>query len=88
LVSSFHEPPDENREPRADGWRRIEPPATVRVYLAQGWHDALAVHVNDDTREVRVEWPPRRGGDPFEMVTHRVLSADRYAVSAEGLPRG
>jgi hypothetical protein len=85
LVASFHEPSDEDREPRGGGWRRIEP-HPVRIYVANGWHDAVAVNVNDDTREIRVEWPPRTVDDPLELVMHRVLSADHYELGAGDFP--
>jgi len=50
----------------------------VLVYLAQGWHDAVAVGVNDETREIRVEWPPRDRDLALDLVTHRVLDAALY----------
>ena len=86
LVSSFHEPSDEENEPADEGWRRLDAPETMRVYIAQAWHDAVAVNINDETRELRVEWPPRRGDDPFEIVTHRILGADHYKPVEEGSP--
>lgn len=77
-MSSFHEPSNEDREPRGSGWRRLDQPVLVRGYIAQNWHDVLAVNVNDDTLEVRVEWPPRREGEPLEVLAHRVLSPGHY----------
>ncbi len=77
-MSSFHQPSGEEREPHGDGWRRLQTPVAVRAYIAQGWHDTLAVDVNDETREVRVEWPPRSVDDPLALIAHRVLSPDHY----------
>jgi hypothetical protein len=87
-VSSFHEPSDEEGEPHGGGWKRLEPPAVLGVYIAQGWHDAVAVDLNEETREVRVEWPPRGTGDPQEPVTHRVLGPDHYKLPAGGFGAG
>jgi hypothetical protein len=80
-VAVFHEPSDEEREPRGSGWRRIDP-TPVRVYIANGWHDAVAVNINDETRELRVEWPPRNDDDPLDIITHRIVSAGHYEIHA------
>lgn len=83
-MAVFHEHPKEERETRGRGWRRIDP-TPVRVYIANGWHDAVAVDVNDETREVRVDWPPRLGDDPLEIVTHRVLGADHHTLAWDSM---
>jgi len=86
-VSSFHEPSGEDREPRGGGWRRLETPVRVRGYIAQNWHQVAAVNVNDDTGEVRVEWPPRNGDDPYAVITHKVLSQGHYEAAPGALIR-
>jgi hypothetical protein len=78
-VAVFQEPSGEDREPRGGGWRRIDP-RPVRVYIANAWHDATAVNVNDETRELRVEWPPAGPDDPLDIITHRVLSPGHYQM--------
>jgi hypothetical protein len=77
-MSSFQEPSDEDREPRGGGWRRLETPVRVRGYIAQNWHEVTAVNVNDETGELRVEWPPLDGDDPSAVIAHRVLSPGHY----------
>lgn len=77
-MSSFHEPSDEDNEPRGAGWRRLDAPVRVRGYIAQNWHDVTAVNVNDETGELRVEWPPPQEDDPIGLVAHKVLSRDHY----------
>jgi hypothetical protein len=84
-MSSFAASPRDHPEPHGKGWRRLDPPVTVRGYIANGWHDAVAVDINDETREIRVEWPPRAPGGPIELITHKVLTPDLYQDLA-GLP--
>jgi hypothetical protein len=54
------------------GWRRLAPPQTVRCYLASTWMDAPATEVNDETREVRIEYPVVTRG-----LRHFILDASQ-----------
>ena len=63
-------------------WRRLDPPVTVRGYIAQQWHDVVAVDVNDDTREIRVELPATRDVNGVDLIPHRVLPAGLYEAPA------
>lgn len=59
-------------------WRQLDPPVTVRAYVAQQWHDLLAVDIDDDTRELRVELPPKRNEDGVDLISHRVMPPSLY----------
>jgi hypothetical protein len=69
-------------EPELDAWRRLDPPVVVNGYIAQGWHDVRAVAINDDTREIRIEWPPPQTGGVIDRVTHKVLNRALYQAPA------
>jgi len=77
-VASFNQSEQKIGLPRGRGWRRLDPPVTVRGYIASQWHDLVAVDVNDETREIRVEWPPPSDEGGIELITHRVLTPDHY----------
>jgi len=69
--------PKDLPEPSIDSWRRLDPPVVVSGYIAQGWHDVRAVAINDDTREIRIEWPPP-DSRVIDRVTHKVLNRALY----------
>lgn len=76
---SFEEPRSvDQARPQSRGWRELAEPVTVRCFLNNTWVDAPAVDVNDDTREIRIEWPP--SGSPASGLSthHEVLDASRY----------
>jgi hypothetical protein len=74
---SFEEPRSlEQRRPTGGGWRHLSAPVTVRAYIAEIWVDAKAIDVNDNTREIRVEWPPPTEDDL--TIHHMILDASHY----------
>ena len=76
-AGSFEEPRHlEQRRPRGGGWRELSSPRRVRAYIGETWVDADATDVNDETREVRVVWPPVR--TPDLTVHHMMLDAALY----------
>ena len=77
-MTEFNELTRDSPPPKTAGWRRLEPPVTVRAYFAQGWHDVLAVDINDDTRELRVEMPPERDRNGVDLISHRVFGPALY----------
>lgn len=75
---SFEEPRHlEQRRPQGGGWRHLGAPVTVRAHIAEIWVDAVAVDVNDNSREIRVEWPPP-DDDTDLTVHHMILDASHY----------
>ncbi len=78
---SFNEEDRVDAELRGDGWRSLAPPQTVRCYVASTWIDASVTEVNDETRDVRIEYPVVTRG-----VRHFILDASQYRLS-EGLFR-
>jgi hypothetical protein len=81
-MTSASELPNDLPESELDAWRRLDPPVVVNGYIAQGWHDVRAVAINDDTREIRVEWPPRQTDGVIDRISHRVLSRALYQAPA------
>ena len=75
----------DNPPPSAGGWRRLEPPVKVRAYIAQAWHDALAVGINDETLELRVQLPPERDVNGVDLISHRVLGPALYQADTSQL---
>lgn len=55
-------------------WRKLDPPRRVSAFIAEEWIDTVADEMEDQTREVKVHWPP---GEP---VHHMVLDASRYRL--------
>ncbi|MEA2669888.1 MAG: hypothetical protein QOG45_108 [Chloroflexota bacterium] len=53
-------------------WRRLTPPRRVTAFVAEAWHETTADEYEDETREVRVHWPPHG------PVRHVVLDASRH----------
>ena len=84
-VSSFEEVSRDYPEPKHGAWRRLEPPVQVRAYFGNQWHDAMAVNINDDTRELRIELPVVRDERGVPVITHKVLSAALYRAPAGAL---
>ena len=54
---SFNEEDRVRAQLRGGEWRRLEPPQMVSCYVASIWRDASATDINDETREIRVEYP-------------------------------
>lgn len=76
---SFEEPRSVDQvRPRGPGWRQLDQPITVRCFLNNTWVDAVAVDVNDDTREVRIRWPPQGAPASGLGTHHEVLDASHY----------
>lgn len=68
---SFNEEDRVDAELRGDGWRSLAPPQTVRCYVASTWIDASVTEVNDETRDVRIEYPVvTRGYDISSSTSH------------------
>ena len=84
-VTEFNELTRDTPPPKSQGWRRLNPPVPVRAYFAQGWHDVLAVDINDDTRELRVEMPPERDRNGVDLISHRVFGPSLYQADAAAL---
>ncbi|MGH7685795.1 MAG: hypothetical protein ACREN2_03125 [Candidatus Dormibacteria bacterium] len=69
--------------PRAKSrWRTLDPPVRVRAYVASQWHDLLAVDIDDDTRELRVEMPRVNDVNGVDLISHRVLDPSLYEAPA------
>ncbi len=73
---SFNEQDAVETQLHGRGWRRLAPPQTVRCYVGSAWMDAPATEVNDDTREIRIEYPVVTRG-----VRHFILDASQYRPS-------
>ena len=84
-MTEFNELTRDTGEPRGDGWRRLDPPVQVRAYFAQGWHDVIAVDLNEKTRELRVEMPPERNVNGVDLISHRVFGPDLYQADPRTL---
>lgn len=84
-MSSFDELSHDHPEPRAGLWRKLDPPVRVRAYFANQWHDSLAVDVNDETRELRVELPQGPDEHGVDVIRHKVLDASLYQAPAGAL---
>ena len=81
-MSGFEQMAHDLGEPKGRAWRRLDPPVTVRAYFANQWHDSVAVDVNDDTREVRIEMPPVPNERGVDVINHKVLNAALYKAPA------
>ena len=77
-MARSNEPAHDDAPAQATPWRALKPPVKVRGYIANGWHDLLAVDINPETREVRVELPTARIERGVDLIPHRVLTADLY----------
>ncbi len=78
-AGSFEEPRSvDQARPRGRGWRGLAEPVVVRCFLNNTWVDALAIDVNDDTREIRIEWPPPGSLAAGLFNHHEVLDASHY----------
>lgn len=64
--------------PRGPGWRELPEPVAVRCFLNNIWVDALALDVNEDTREIRIRWPPAGSAAAGLSPHHEVLDASHY----------
>jgi hypothetical protein len=84
-MTEFNELSRDAPAPREPGWRRLDPPVTVRAYFAQGWHDVLAVDVNDETHELRVEMPPEHDINGVDLISHRVFGPSLYQADPASL---
>lgn len=72
--------------PRAKSrWRSLQPPVIVRAYVASQWHDLLAVDIDDETHELRVEMPRVTDANGVDLVSHRVLDRSLYEAPAGSL---
>ena len=78
MAGSMEEPRSRDQErPRGAGWRHLAAPVTARCYVNNIWVDATVVDVNDETREIRIEWPPLV--DPVELTQHHeIVDASHY----------
>lgn len=84
-MAEFNELSRDFPQPKGSEWRTLDPPVTVRGYFANQWHDVVAVDINDDTRELRVEMPLVRDANGVDLISHRVLSADLYEAAPGSL---
>jgi hypothetical protein len=80
-AGSFEEPRSiDQARPRSRGWRQLSEPVVVRCFLITTWVDALAFDVNDDTREIRIEWPPPGSLASGLSNHHEVIDAWHYRL--------
>ena len=84
-MTEFNELSRDAHEPRQQPWRRLDPPVTVRGYIANQWHDLSAVDINDETRELRVELPRVVDAGGVDLISHRVLPPSLYEAPAGAL---
>lgn len=82
---SSHEEPRSRAapRPRGPGWRRLEPPIAVDAFLADTWVPVTVDEVNDETKEIRIRWPPGNStalGD----APHQLLDASHYRLPPAG----
>lgn len=80
-MTEFNELSRDMPRPTATRWRKLDPPVVVRAYIANQWHDLLAVDVDDETRELRVELPPVRDANGVDLISHRVLPPSLYQAA-------
>lgn len=80
---SFNEQDRVSAQLHGRGWRRLATPQAMRCYLASTWMDAPATEVNDETREVRIEYPVVTRG-----VQHFILDASQYQTPSGLFQRG
>ena len=73
---SFNEQDRVSAQLHARGWRHLAEPQAVRCYMGSAWMDAPATDVNDDTREIRVEYSVVTRG-----VRRFILDASQYRPS-------
>ena len=62
---------DTDFAPREAGWRDLSAPVVTRCFIGEVWTDAPVVSVNDETKAVRIIWPP-------ETNHHRELDAAHH----------
>lgn len=84
-MTEFSELSRDMPRPTPRRWRQLDPPVTVRGYIAQQWHDVVAVDIDDDTRELRVELPPKLNEEGVDLISHRVLPPSLYEASPGSL---
>jgi hypothetical protein len=82
-MAGLTEPTHDETHRTKPRWRVLQPPVRVRGYIANGWHDLLAVDINPDTRELRVELPTARRELGVDLIQHRVLTSDLYEAPPE-----
>ena len=70
---TFNEQISGNAQLKGTGWRRLNPPQTTPCYMASTWLNALAINVNDETKEIRIVFPPH----PKE-IKRLILDASHY----------
>ena len=73
---SFNEVDRFKAELHGPYWFRLTPPQTVRCYVGSTWMDAWVTEVNDDTHEIRIEYPVVTRG-----LRHFILDASQYQPS-------
>ena len=73
---SFNEEDRFKADIHGRGWLSLAPPQTVRCYVGSTWIDARATEVNDETREIRIEYPVATRG-----LRHFILDASQYQPS-------
>jgi hypothetical protein len=76
---SFEEQSQVGAQLRGDGWRTLLQPRIVQAYLAGVWMDVPATDVNEQSREIRVEYSTVDRG-----VRKFILDASQYRP-CEGL---
>jgi hypothetical protein len=69
-------------QPAGGGWRQLATPLTVRCFLNNIWVDAPAIDVNDETREIRIQWPPLVDPATELVAHHEIIDASHYQPAA------
>jgi hypothetical protein len=77
-VTEFNELSRDMPRPTEKRWRQLDPPVPVRAYIAGQWHDLLAIDIDDETRELRVELPPQLNAGGVDLISHRVMPPSLY----------
>jgi hypothetical protein len=78
-LMSFNEQDRVSAQLHGHGWHRLAPPRTVQCYVAGIWLEAPVTEINNETREIRIEYPTVTSG-----VRRLILDGSQYRPS-EGL---
>ena len=84
---SFNEHDRDGAQLHGHGWRHLAEPQAVQCYVGSIWMDAPATDVNDDTREIRVEYTVvTRGVRRFILDASQYRRSDRLFQREEVAP--
>src|ERR1039457_2242167 len=78
-LMSFNEQDRVSAQLHGHGWHPLAPPPTGQSYVAGIWLEAPVTEINNETREIRIEYPTVTSG-----VRRLILDGSQYRPS-EGL---